>query len=144
MRILVADDNEQVRRGVMNILASRESWEICGEAKDGEEAIHKAQQLRPDLILLDISMPGLNGLETARLLRQDLCMAKILVMSQHDPIHLLPQAIEAGAYACVDKSRLSTDLLPAIQSIDAAENLSSVAQCSSEFGSRHLIVPFRP
>ncbi len=117
MRILIADDNDMVRRGIMRILSFVTNCEVCGEARDGSEALRKARELLPDLILLDISMPGINGLEVARLLRQEVPVAKILVISQHDPIQLLPRAIEAGAHACVDKSRLDPDLVAAIQSI---------------------------
>ena len=124
-KILIADDNEWVRRGVTNILAPMTHWEVCGEARDGAEAIQKAADLRPDLILLDVSMPGLNGLDVARLLREKVPAAKILMMSQHDPAILLPRAIEAGAHGCVDKSRLSTELLPTIASVmDTVDNHS--------------------
>ncbi len=117
MKILIADDNEWVRRGVTKILAPVAHWAVCGEAKDGTEAIQKATDILPDLILLDISMPGLNGLDVARILREKVPAAKILIMSQHDPHVLLPRAIEAGALGCVDKSRLSTELLPAIANV---------------------------
>jgi DNA-binding NarL/FixJ family response regulator len=120
MRILIADDNDMVRRGVAEILSSEANWEICGEAKDGSETLRKARELLPDLILLDISMPGINGLQAAGLLRQEVPAAKILVISQHDPIQLLPRVIAAGAHGCVDKGRLSTDLLPSIKSIEIA------------------------
>src|ERR1700687_3221965 len=96
MGILIADDNDAVRRGVVGLLSSETNWKVCGEARDGSEALQKARELLPDLILLDVSMPGMNGLEVARLLRQDLPEAKILVMSQHDPNHLLPSVGEAG------------------------------------------------
>jgi len=117
MRILVVDDNERVRQGVIDILASKANWEVCGEAKDGTEAIEKARDLLPDVILLDISMPGLNGLETARLLRQQVSSAKILIMSQHDPASLLASALQAGAHGCIDKGHLGTHLLSSIESI---------------------------
>jgi DNA-binding NarL/FixJ family response regulator len=117
MRILIADDNDMVRHGLRGILLSEASWEICGEARDGIEALRKARELMPDLIILDISMPGLNGLEVANLLRQEVPAAKILVISQHDPIVLLPRAVEAGAHACVDKGRIGTTLLPTIKGI---------------------------
>jgi DNA-binding NarL/FixJ family response regulator len=119
MRILIADDNEHVRRGIRKILASRTQWEICGEAKDGTEAIQSAAQLLPDFILLDVSMPGLSGLEVARILREIVPATRILVMSQHDPAVLIPRALEAGAHACIDKSRLATDLLPTIERVAA-------------------------
>jgi len=114
MRILIADDNERVRRGVGSILSSIPRWEVCGEAKDGTETIQRAAELLPDLILLDVSMPGLSGLEVARLLRTKVPATRIIIMSQHDPAVLLPRAIEAGAQGCVDKSRLTTELCPTI------------------------------
>jgi DNA-binding NarL/FixJ family response regulator len=117
MRILIADDNRNVRRGVANILSSRPSWEICGEAQDGAEAIQKASELLPDLILLDVSMPGLSGLEVAQTLRGKVGNARIVVMSQNDPAVLLPIALQAGAHACIDKSRLVHDLVPTIERI---------------------------
>jgi two-component system, NarL family, response regulator NreC len=123
MRILIADDNERVRRGVAGLIVSKSGWEVCGEAKDGNEAIEKARELRPDVILLDVSMPGLSGLEAAQHLRQEAAQGGILIMSQHDPTHLLPRALEAGADACVDKSRLFTDLLPAIEKVAASRSL---------------------
>lgn len=129
MKILIADDNEWVRRGVTNILAPVAHWAVCGEAKDGAEAVQKATDIRPDLILLDVSMPGLNGLDVARLLREIVPAAKILMMSQHDPGILLPRAIEAGAQGCVDKSRLSTELLPTIASIMGTVDNHSRPRC---------------
>jgi two-component system response regulator NreC len=124
MRILIADDNDAVRSGVVRLLSSETGWRVCGEARDGSEALQKARELRPDLILLDVSMPGMNGLEAARLLRQELPEAKILVISQHDPIQLLPRVVEAGGNGCVDKSRLGTDLLASIRSIEGLPALS--------------------
>ena len=115
MRILIADDNALIRRGLRELLSSETSWEVCGEAANGSETLLKAREFQPDLILLDISMPGMNGLQIARLLRQQVPEAKILVVSQHDPVHLLPRVMEAGAHACVDKSRLDPDLVVTIQ-----------------------------
>jgi two-component system, NarL family, response regulator NreC len=130
MRILVVDDNEVVRNGVAGILASKANWTVCGQAKDGAEGIRKALELTPDLILLDISMPGLNGLEVARRLRQEVPRANILIMSQNDPVHLLPSAMEAGAQGCVDKSRLSVNLLPAIENIEKSSQSRRVSSSS--------------
>jgi DNA-binding NarL/FixJ family response regulator len=127
MRILIVDDNERIRRGVLAILASKKNWNVCGEARDGMEAIRKARELLPDLILLDISMPGLNGLEAARLLRQEITHTKILLMSQYDPIPLLPGAIQAGANGCVDKNRLGTDLLSCIERIPGISEALGIA-----------------
>jgi DNA-binding NarL/FixJ family response regulator len=115
MQILIVDDNEMVRRGVSALLSGRPGWQVCGHAGDGKEALRKAKELRPDIILLDISMPGANGLDVARALRDEMSDTKIVIMSQHDPIEVLPRVLEAGAHACVDKDSLSTDLLPTIE-----------------------------
>jgi DNA-binding NarL/FixJ family response regulator len=117
MRILIADDSELVRQGVIGLLSSETEWVVCGEARDGREALQKARELLPDLVLLDISMPGMGGLEIARVLREEIPQTKIIVISQHDPRQMLPRVIEAGGHACVDKGRLSTDLLAGIKRI---------------------------
>ncbi|HEX4003620.1 MAG TPA: response regulator transcription factor [Candidatus Acidoferrales bacterium] len=117
MRILIADDNEQVRNGVTSFLSADPTCEVCGEAASGEQAMQMVRELAPDVVLLDVSMPGLSGLETARLLRPELPNVKIIMMSQHDPVQLLPQALDAGADACVDKCCVTTDLMPAIRSV---------------------------
>ena len=115
MRILIADDNKLVRRGIAGLLATDQEFEICGEAGTATDTLEKACQLRPDAILLDVSMPGGNGLETTRALREKVPESKILIISQHDPKQLLPGALKAGAEDCVDKARLFLDLLPAVR-----------------------------
>jgi DNA-binding NarL/FixJ family response regulator len=117
LRILIADDNQMVRRGILLLLAGEPAWEFCGEVADGALILKTVEELRPDVVLLDVSMPRLNGLEAARLLRQQFPDIKIVIMSQHDPQHLRPRAIEAGADACVDKARIANDLPTAIRSI---------------------------
>jgi len=132
VRILIADDNERVRRGIKELLASETTWQICGEAKNGTEAVQKSLELRPNFVLMDISMPELNGLEAARLLRRDLPGVTILVMSQHDPTQLLPRAIEAGANACIDKSRIDVELLPTIKSVEGFTGQASAGRNSAD------------
>ena len=117
LRILIADDHDMVRRGVTAILISHTDWEICGEAIDGADAVEKAKDLRPDLVLLDISMPGVNGLKAASQIRQQLPGVKILMMSQEEAALVLPMALAAGANGCVAKDRLSGDLVTAIRTI---------------------------
>jgi DNA-binding NarL/FixJ family response regulator len=94
MRILTADDNEKVRRGVKRIITSETDWTLCGGAADGADALRKARALLPDLILMDINMPGLRGLVASRLLLQQVPKAKIVIMSQQAPIHIV--ATRAG------------------------------------------------
>lgn len=94
--------------------------EICGEAADGPKALARAQELRPDVILLDISMPGMSGFEVTRLLRRELPEMKILVMTQNDPVLFAPAVREAGADGLLDKSCLATDLIPAIERLQNA------------------------
>jgi DNA-binding NarL/FixJ family response regulator len=111
MRILIADDNALVRTGIAELLGDI-GWEVCGEASNGTEAVQQARALRPDLMLLDISMPGLNGLAVAASLRRELATLKIIIISQNDLAQLLPGAPEELADAFVDKCRLGTDLIP--------------------------------
>ena len=90
---------------------------MCGEAADSPETIQKAAELRPDVILLDVSMPGIDGLHTTRLLRGKLPDVKVLIITQHDPKQIVESALEAGASGCVDKARLAIDLLTAIRGL---------------------------
>lgn len=115
MRILIADDSEPVRRALRRLLAREPDWEICGEAADGPEAVEKARELRPDLALLDLSMPLANGFESARAIRKEVPETRILIMSQNDADQFLPGALEAGADGCLDKSRMAGDLIGAVK-----------------------------
>jgi DNA-binding NarL/FixJ family response regulator len=102
---------------VARILSSEPNWEICGEAPNGTQALQNALELRPDLVLLDISMPGIGGLDVARRLRRDWPKVKIIVMSQHDPVHIRARVLEAGGDACLDKGLLATELLTTIKNL---------------------------
>jgi two-component system, NarL family, response regulator NreC len=125
MRILLADDNQLVRRGIAGVLAQQEGWVLCGEASSSEETIEKTSELHPDLVLLDVNMPGGNGLETTRVLKQRFPRTTVLIITQHDPRQILPRALDLGASGCIDKARLALDLLPAIRAVQdglAAQN----------------------
>jgi DNA-binding NarL/FixJ family response regulator len=116
MRILIADDNDLVRAGIAELLSDN-GWDVCGEASNGAEAIQRVRELRPDGILLDISMPGSNGLEVAAILRQAQPTLKIVIISQNDLAHLLPRAAKELADGFVDKACLGTDLLPLLSKL---------------------------
>ncbi len=116
-RILIVDDHEIFRRGLRSLLESRPEFEILGEAADGLQAVEKASQLKPDLIVMDVSMPQLDGLQATRQIRKKLPETKILILSQHDTSHMLSAALEAGANGYVTKSQVSRCLLSALEAV---------------------------
>ena len=91
MKILIADDSEVVRREVSLILSAEPGWHVCGEACNGDDAIEIVRGLNPDLVLVDMRMPGKNGLEVAALTRQEFHHVAVIIMSQYDPSTLLPR-----------------------------------------------------
>lgn len=117
VRVLIADDHEIVRRGVRSLLETHPSLEVCGEAVDGQDAVDAAKQLNPDVVVLDISMPHLNGLDAARLIHEAVPNTEILVLSQHDSSEVVNAALEAGARGYVVKSDVSRDLLGAVEAV---------------------------
>lgn len=123
-RILIVDDHEIFRRGLRSLLESRPEFEILGEAADGLQAIEKATQLKPDLIVMDVSMPQLDGLQATRQIRKKLPHTKILILSQHDTSHMLAAALEAGANGYVTKSQVSRCLLSALDAVSNGRSFS--------------------
>jgi DNA-binding NarL/FixJ family response regulator len=115
MRILIADDNERVRRAVRALLSREAGLEVCGEASDGPQTLVNVRSLRPDVVLLDISMPLTDGFQTVRAIRQEFSGIKIVMVSQNDANRFLPTALQAGADACLDKSRLASELIPVVR-----------------------------
>ena len=99
------------------MLEKHAGWEVCGEAVDGWEAIEKAKSLKPDVILLDIRMPNLGGLEAAPVIKKELPESEILIISQQDSAESLPLALRAGARGFVSKYAVDTDLVPAIEKL---------------------------
>jgi DNA-binding NarL/FixJ family response regulator len=128
MRILIADDHHLIRRGVAELLSKEAGWEICGEATDAAQALQKASELNPDLVLLDISMPEGSGLEAARRIRQEIPHVRILMMSHHDATQFEQTAIDSGADGCIDKARVALDLIATIKSLQPRNtNLASTS-----------------
>jgi DNA-binding NarL/FixJ family response regulator len=113
-RILIADDHEVVRQGIRAILQARPEWEICGEAVDGREAIRFAKQLNPDVIIMDITMPHLSGLEASQEIAKLQLPSRVLIFTMHESKSLGPSVRRAGAHGYVVKSRAARDLIDAL------------------------------
>jgi DNA-binding NarL/FixJ family response regulator len=117
IRILIVDDHPVVRHGLRTLLEVRPGWEVVDEAADGLEALEKADRLTPDVILLDVSMPKMNGLEACRLIRKTVPGSEILIVTQHDSPQMMREAMEAGARGYVVKSNAGRDLLAAVEAV---------------------------
>ena len=115
LRVLVVDDSEIVRRGICQILQLQADIEIVCQAADGADAVRKVRQHRPDVVLLDITMPVMNGFEAARLIKHEFPSTLILVVSQGDSVPFAREAIAAGASGYIVKSNASTELIPALR-----------------------------
>jgi DNA-binding NarL/FixJ family response regulator len=117
IRILIVDDHEIVRSGLRRLLETQSGWEVCGEAGNGKEAIEKALALKPDLVLMDISMPVMNGIEATRQMRRLSPMTKVVIVSLHDNKSIAAQAKDAGAYAYLVKAAPSEIVLKTIAAV---------------------------
>lgn len=117
LRVLVVDDNESVRRSICQILHSETDIEVICQAVDGADAINQARQHHPDLVLLDITMPTMNGLDAARILKREFPAMHVLIVSQHDSRGFQWAALAAGASGYVVKSNAAQDLLPEVRRI---------------------------
>jgi len=126
VRILVVDDHPVVRRGIRTLLGSRAEWEIVDEAQDGIEAVEKANHLKPDVILLDVSMPRMDGLEACRRIRKNVPQSEILIVTQHDSPQMMREAMEAGARGYVVKSNVARDLPAAVEAVSQHRPFTSV------------------
>jgi DNA-binding NarL/FixJ family response regulator len=116
-RILVADDHEIVRQGLRAILNQRDDLEVCGEASNGREAVARAVELRPQVVVLDFGMPELNGLEATRQIRQQLPDTEVLLLTMHDTEQLVREVLGAGAKGFVLKNDAGRSLISAIEAL---------------------------
>ncbi len=116
-RILLADDHELIRKGLRALIEVNEEWTICGEAGDGQEAVERVLELKPDLVILDVTMPVLNGLQAARKIRGLALGTKILILSMHDSPQLANEALRLGADAYLTKSCPQAQLLETIATL---------------------------
>ena len=117
VRILIADDHDLMRRGVRTLLEPHPGWEICGEATTGREAVAKAEELKPNIVILDISMPDLNGVDAAKRIKKASPDTEILIFSAHYSDQLIREILEAGVRGYIVKSDSDRDLVIAVESL---------------------------
>ncbi len=115
--ILVADDHPVVRVGVRSLLETHAGWKVVAEASDGREAFEKARKLRPDLAILDISMPVLNGLESARKIARQSPKTRVLILTMYDSEEMVEKVLDSGAHGLVRKSEAEKELIAAVRAV---------------------------
>ena len=116
-RILLADDHEVVRRGLCALLRAQPDWEVCGEVGDGRQAVEKAGELKPEVVILDIGMPNLNGLEATRQILKANPHIKVLILTLHDSDQVVQEVLNAGARGFLLKSDAARDLVAAVDAL---------------------------
>jgi DNA-binding NarL/FixJ family response regulator len=134
VRILIADDHDIVRRGLRQVIEMQSGWEICGEARDGREALALAEKLKPDVVVLDIAMPALNGVDVTRAIKQMLPETEVLAFTGAESETLVHQLFAAGASGCVLKSDAGEHLVPAIKALCEHEHYLGSSVSKIVFG----------
>ena len=122
LKILVADDHDVVRRGIRALLEDQPGWEVCAEATNGRQAVEKVKQLKPDVVVLDVTMPELNGLEAARQIRKLFPNVEVLILTMHDSEQVAQEVIKTGARGYILKSDAGRDLVTAVQAVSRHKN----------------------
>ena len=117
IRILIVDDHPFVRRALKSAIAEHADWSLTAEAADGLEAVDKVEELRPDIVMLDLSMPNMGGLEACRLIRKVAPDTEVLIVTQHDSRQMMEEAQAAGARGYVVKAKLARDLESAVAAV---------------------------
>jgi DNA-binding NarL/FixJ family response regulator len=129
VRILLVDDHPAVRQGLRTLLEGRSEWEVVGEAADGIEAVEKAGVLDPDVVVLDVTMPRMNGIEACRAMKQQKSGGReVLFVTQHDSPQMMREALAAGARGYVVKSDLARDLIEAVEAASQHKDFSGAAR----------------
>jgi DNA-binding NarL/FixJ family response regulator len=117
VNILLADDHDVVRRGLRDMLNAREGWKVCGEASNGRDAVKMALRLKPEVVVMDLSMPELNGLEATRQIRHELPRTEVLIFTMHETEQLIREVLAAGARGYVLKSDAGRHLVTAVEAL---------------------------
>lgn len=117
LRILIADDHEVIRRGLRALLEEHEGWEVCGEAIDGREAVEKVAEMKPDVVILDVGMPNLNGLDAARQILRNRPSTAILILTVDESEQVMREVLNAGARGFLLKSDAARDLVTAVDQL---------------------------
>jgi DNA-binding NarL/FixJ family response regulator len=114
-KVLIVDDHAFVRRGVQSILESLPEWELCGQASDGLEAVHLVEELNPDVVLMDVSMPVMDGIQATRAVRATNSRTKIVLLTLHESVEVLRSGFRAGANGYLLKADAEEELLKALR-----------------------------
>jgi DNA-binding NarL/FixJ family response regulator len=117
VRILLVDDHKAVRQGIRTILGGRPDWLVVDEAQDGVEAVEKANLLKPDVVVLDVTMPRMDGLEACRRIRKSIPDTEVLIVTQHESSQMMREAVNAGARGYVAKAHVARDLPAAMDAV---------------------------
>ncbi|MEJ5369969.1 MAG: response regulator transcription factor [Bryobacteraceae bacterium] len=143
IRILLADDHSMVRQGFRRILEAQEEFEIAGEASDGRQAVELAQQLRPDVVVMDVAMPGLNGIEATRRICESSPRTRVLALSMHRDSVYVREILRAGARGYLLKDAFDADLVAAVRAVARGEGYiaPAVADCVLADYRQHVTDP---
>ncbi len=145
IRILLVDDHTIMRDGIRALLDLQDDIEIVGEASDGKETIEKARELVPDVVVMDIVMPGIDGLEATRRIRKSIPAAKVLVLTQYELKEYMQSAVKAGATGYLPKKALSSELLTAIRTVNQGDYYfypSAVAALVDDYRQNTRVEPY--
>ncbi|HVO60169.1 MAG TPA: response regulator transcription factor [Terriglobales bacterium] len=146
MTILIADDHVVIRKGLRTLLEERRGWKVVAEAANGREAVEKAARLRPDLVVMDLSMPELNGMEATRLILKAAPSSRVLILTMHNTEELVDETLRSGARGYVLKSDAERELVTALEAVlanrtfftPAVPNLGSEYLAHARFGTPAL------
>lgn len=122
MRVLIVDDHSIVRQGIHALLAMGHDIDIVGEATNGREAVEKVGELKPDVVVMDIAMPRMDGLEATRRIHKQYPGVKVVILTQHDNREYILSSIKAGAAGCIPKHALATDLIAALHTVHQGDS----------------------